>query len=445
MSALAAVWLMSIAASAAPSPRYLVAVGHNRGLPSEAMLRFAERDASHFAEVMQAYGSVSADDSVTLFGPTPQAVEAALGRLMAAAADRGQSNAELLFYYSGHADETDLHLGAQRWPRARLERLLAKWPGRLRVAVIDACRGGVGVQDKGFSKVPRFAVEVDGPGGLTGGVTLRSSSVGEASQESEQLEGAIYTHYLLAGLRGAADDDGDQRVTLEEAYLYAYQQTVRRSASGPGNVMHPSVQMDLRGAGALVLTETAERTAMLVLPAESQAVYLVYRRPSGRLVAEVGSTAERPTLIAVPPGDYLVQRRWASAAPGGSGGAREVSIPREARLVLSASEFTSVPMEVLAAKGGRLRIWTHELAVAGGGMLSHAATFGPRARIRYGLVRSEWSVELSVDVGRFEDRDAFNDRVEQWIGGDLRAVRRRWLGPIQLQPRRCVAGHRSAA
>ena len=236
---------------AAEAPRYLVAVGHNRGLPSEAELRYAERDAANFASVMQAFGGVTADRSRVLEAPTRAEVEATLKGLMARVRRSGHSDAILLFYYSGHADETDLHLGTERWSRKRLERVLAAWPGQLRIAVVDACRSASGIQDKGFKPVPRFAIDVDGSGGLQGGVTLRSSSTGEASQESDQLEGAIYTHYLLTGLRGAADEDGDRRVTLEEAYLYAYQRTVRRSAAGPGNVMHPSVQMDLRGAGGV--------------------------------------------------------------------------------------------------------------------------------------------------------------------------------------------------
>ncbi len=425
---------LSIAAhpSMAP-PRYLVAVGNNDGLPSEARLRYAERDAENFADVMLAYGGVSPKRSRTLLAKTPLQVESVLDAFMADVERSGRDDAILLFYYSGHADERDLHLGNKRWARSRLARKLSKWPGQLRIAVVDACRSRGDIKTKGFRKVPRFAVDRDGPGGLRGGVTLRASSAGEAAQESEQLQGAIYTHYLLTGLRGAADEDRDRRVTLEEAYLYAYQQSVRRSAAGPGTVMHPSVQIELRGAGALVLTETLDRNATLVLPSDRAALYLVYRQPSGRLLAEVRTDAQRATAVAVAPGKYLIQRRPASPDDRiARGGAQQLSVGEGAQIELDADGFTPVPLEVLAAKGGYLQLWGHELALSGGGLVSHAASAGPRVRLRYGVVRGDWAGELSLDLGRFEDQDAFNDRTEQWFGGDVLVTRRRLLGPLQL-------------
>ena len=426
--------LVTLAVASSPGPpRYLIAVGHNRGLPSEATLRYAERDAARFADVMQRFGGVDANHSVTLVAPTPEYVEATIDGMIEVATAAGHTDALLLFYYSGHADETDLHLADARWSRSRLGRKLAEWPGRLRVAVVDACRSLSDVQIKGFSKVPRFRVDVAGGGGLQGRVTLRSSSAGEAAQESEQLQGSVYTHYLLTGLRGAADEDDDRRVTLEEAYLFAYRNTVRRSAAGPGNVMHPSVRLELKGVGALVLTETEPRTAMLLLPAEPEASYFVYRRPQGQLIAEVRSSTQKTTRLAVAPGDYLLQRRWRDERTARQlGAAREVTVGESDRVRVNAREFASAPVDLLAAKGGLFRIWGQALTVTGGGLLSHATTFGPRLRLRYGLARGEWLTDLSVEVGRFEDDDSFNRRTEQWVGGDVRVGRRGLLGPFAL-------------
>ena len=422
--------VLALAVTAAPPPRYLVSVGHNEGLPSEMDLRFAERDAVRFASVMQAYGGVAPERTRTLRGPSPSDIEHVLDAVNADVRRSGRRDAILLFYYSGHADENDLHLGGQRWSRVQLERKLSAWPGKLRIAVVDACRSYGGVADKGFSKVPRFSVELSDPVGLRGGVTLRSSSAGEASQESDQLEGAVYTHYLLTGLRGAADEDGDRRVTLEEAYLYAYQQSVRRSAASPGTVMHPSVQMDLRGAGALVLTETVERTSKLVLPAEAYALYLVYQQPSGRLLAEVRTASSRTTQVAVAPGKYLVQRR--SGLNEGEGGARQLTVADGASVELAPSSFSPIPTDILAAKGGHLQIVGHELTLYGAGLLSYAGTAGPRARVGYAIVKGAWAGEVSLDIGRFSTTDTLNDRTEQWVGGDIRLSRRRLLGPVHL-------------
>jgi uncharacterized caspase-like protein len=56
----------------------------------------------------------------------------------------------------------------------------------------------------------------------SGEVVITSSSADELSQESDEVGGSYFTHYLLSGLRGAADTSGDGEVTLDEAYRYVY-------------------------------------------------------------------------------------------------------------------------------------------------------------------------------------------------------------------------------
>ena len=60
---------------------------------------------------------------------------------------------------------------------------------------------------------------------------LASSTASELSQESEALRASYFTHHLLSGLRGAADADRDGRVTLSEAYRYAYNRTLVATAA----------------------------------------------------------------------------------------------------------------------------------------------------------------------------------------------------------------------
>ena len=213
------------------------------------------------------------------------------------------------FYYSGHADNQSLHLHGQRLPLDELETQLSAVNAKLRVAIIDACRSKDDTKAKGFRRTAAFAVNLKAPQGMKGIVTVRSSSEGEQSQESSNLRGAVFSHYLLTALRGAADFDHDQQVSLNEAYTYAYRQTVRRSAASTGNVMHPSVELNVEGAGTLILTQTADNLAQIVLPQEADARYLVYDRRSGAVRAEVWADPERAIRVPVPKGRYLVQRR----------------------------------------------------------------------------------------------------------------------------------------
>ena len=98
--------------------------------------------------------------------------------------------------------------------------------------------------------------------------SLDLSAEGELSQESTDLHGTIFSHYLLTALRGAAERDHNQQVSLNEAYTYAYRQTEQRSAASTGNIMHPNVEMNVEGLGALVMTQIADHLGNSVLPKE---------------------------------------------------------------------------------------------------------------------------------------------------------------------------------
>ena len=154
----------------------------------------------------------------------------------------------------------------------------------------------------------------------------------------------------MTALRGAADRDQDLRISLSEAYGYAYDQTVRRSAAGTGNVMHPSVDLDIEGAGKLMITDVLRTTASIELPREGNARYLIYRRPGGTLINETWSDSSRRISIPVADGEYLVQRR-----KRGESGALVTSVKPGNSIQLKSGSFRSVPEDVLSMKGGRLR------------------------------------------------------------------------------------------
>ena len=110
-------------------------------------------------------------------------------------------------------------------------------PATIKLAVIDACKSGA-VTRKGGAPADEFVVDVVNPK-LSGMVLLTSSGADELSQESRALAGSVFTHHLVSGLRGAADEDGDHQVTVTEAYHYAYDADARRHrdrrrAAAPG-------------------------------------------------------------------------------------------------------------------------------------------------------------------------------------------------------------------
>lgn len=91
------------------------------------------------------------------------------------------------------------------------------------IFITDSCYSGA-TAGRTFSTVGRRAVVSDNF--LTrlskgkGRVVLTASRAGEISEERDELGHGVFTYYLLEGLKGKADIDADQIITVDEAYAY---------------------------------------------------------------------------------------------------------------------------------------------------------------------------------------------------------------------------------
>jgi hypothetical protein len=135
---------------------------------------------------------------------------------------------------------------------------------------------------------------------------LTSSAANEDALESREIGGSFFTHHLVSGLRGAADASGDARVTLTEAYQYAYKHTISTSGATLAGPQHPAYDFRLSGQGELILTELAQPSAALALPDGFDRA-LVIEVARDQVIAELGPGA--PSHVAVTPGRYGV-RMW---------------------------------------------------------------------------------------------------------------------------------------
>jgi hypothetical protein len=130
--------------------------------------------------------------------------------------------------------------------------------------------------------------------------------------------GSYFSHHLASGLLGGADKSGDGRVTLFEAYAYAYDRTVADTAETAAGAQHPTFSYDLAGNGDLVLTDVGGRREGLYFPraAPVGVYYLVDAK--GFVAAEVVKGPETDRRIALAPGRYRVKRRLADRLRVGS-------------------------------------------------------------------------------------------------------------------------------
>jgi uncharacterized caspase-like protein len=76
-----------------------------------------------------------------------------------------------------------------------------------------------------------------------GRVVLTASRASEVSEEREDLRHGVFTYYLLEGLRGKADVDGDGIVTVDEAYAYVS----GRVPEATGQGQHPVKKGEVEG------------------------------------------------------------------------------------------------------------------------------------------------------------------------------------------------------
>ncbi len=265
--------------AAAETVRFAIVVGANRGGDGTQPLRFAERDAERFAKVLGEVGGVSAPRIALLPSPSAVTLRRAFDRIEAAiraARTRPDDRIILIFFYSGHSDGVNLELGSSdrlRFGevRARLERSAA----HVRLAFVDSCKSGGITENKGLARGPSFDLALSDETDVGGAAFVTSSSASERAQESSEVGGSYFTHFLISALRGAADNDGNGRVTLSETYQYAFAKTVAETARTVAGPQHPSYAYKLSGRGDLTLADLREAAATIRFPAGAGGTYLV--------------------------------------------------------------------------------------------------------------------------------------------------------------------------
>jgi hypothetical protein len=359
--------------------RFALVIGNNTGQGSDVALQHAQRDAAKVGDTLQRVGDFAAGDVVVVHGEGTDVVRRALISINNRIRQAGGPSL-LLVYYSGHADAEALHLGDDRFDVGELEELVRGSAASFRVLVLDACRSGVATQVKGGKPAPLFfQPPMEGPE-AAGFVVLTAAAAGEDAQESDELRGSFFTHHFVSGLSGAADRDGNDEVTLEEAYHHAFHETVRASSATLAGTQHPTFRYDVRGKGDIVLARLASarsRAAAVLLPAGVDALLF---SDDGDVAAEVKSTNTARRVV-VAPGRYQVRARGRDVMYEG-----DIELSIGASQTVELSSLTTIEYARLVRKGEadrafvlapRLGAFGHTAWQAGGGVCNGAMTAVP--------------------------------------------------------------------
>ncbi len=286
--------------------RFALTVGANDGGKDLVRLRYANTDAEAVGQVLVEMGGVQSEDHVLLADPRASELKQSIDQMRANIASeqaRGRRT-ELVFYYSGHSNEHGLLLGTDHVPYKELRGWLADVPADVQVVILDSCAAGAATRTKGGQRMPAFLSDQSGQ--AQGMAILTSSSDTEASQESDAIGASFFTYYLIAGLRGAADSSGDRRVTLNEAYRHAFDETLARTQRAFSGAQHPAYDIQMTGQSDLVLTELQQTNAVLQIDRHMQGRLFFRSQPDGRLVAEMTKYPGRPLELGLPSATYEV-------------------------------------------------------------------------------------------------------------------------------------------
>ena len=396
--------------------RYALVVGSHHGREGEARLRFAGADAQRVADLLRGPGRTPAPELLVDVDAAHmrRALEAMRRRVEHDRALYPQATFVFVFFYSGHAGTGGLHPQGSLLSYQELVAMTDAVAADARVLIVDACHAGVLTRSKGAVFADPFPIVVPEAQVGQGTAVLAAATAEGLAHESETLQGSFFTHHLVSGLRGAADRDGDGRVTLSEAYAYAYVETLRTSGHALAP-QRPTFALDWHGSEDLVLTHldgAHERTGAVEL--EAAGLYLIFAGgPTGALVAEV-QIPQGGRRMLLEAGSYHVRHH-------GEGRAREGRVVvREAASVRANPErWRRVPVGLANSKGplaeaATLR-WAIEAAAGFTNPLWQGASLGPSATLGVRVDRGAWALASRLSWTQGHDQGlAYEARDARW-------------------------------
>jgi hypothetical protein len=350
----------------AETHKFALVLGNNQGYDTQATLRYAEQDARKFYEVLIELGGFLPDDTVLLLNVDAARARQAFNQIEKRLAEYKQKSTDktlLIIFYSGHAEGQSLELGGSSLPFSELSSFLRASSADVRIAFLDSCQSGQLIAAKGGHRAASFEIRVTDEITSKGYAMITSSAQNELSQESAELRGAYFTHYLVSALRGAGDFSGDGKVTLDEAYRYVYAHTLAHTAATVGGSQHPMYEFELHGRGEIVLTRFTPSSTRIAAKTSRAGRLILLNDAGDTIVAEAETAPHKTILVAVQPGSYRVYL----LSPDGSAQIAKAEVISGRTVQLNSNDFHPVVLETAASKGGLFSSepapWTHRLSI----------------------------------------------------------------------------------
>ena len=220
------------------SGKYALIIGNTEYADAGlAQLTAPGKDAQDFARVLKDKDICAFDDVKVVLNQPEHIVRRAIEVFF----DQRNRDDLIVLYFSGHGIRDEfgsLYLAVKNTVRSRLRstaiksdyvrEIMDQSRSKRQILILDCCNSGAfeyGTKAAtGVSIGIASAFEVG-----YGRIILTASDATQFAWEGDQVIGegitdnSLFTHYLVEGLEGEADWDGDGRITVDELYDYAYE------------------------------------------------------------------------------------------------------------------------------------------------------------------------------------------------------------------------------
>jgi hypothetical protein len=215
----------------------VVGVGKYSSMPS---LKYTDDDAFRFySHLKSPEGGALPDNQIEILVDEAATRENIL-RTMRQYFLRADENDVVLLYFSGHGLEgcflpVDYDGYNNKLRHEEIRQIFKESKAKHKICIADACHSGTlnysgTLAAKGPAPVSvdrYYQAFEDSEGGIA---LLMSSQAGELSLEDQGLRQGVFTYYILQGMKGSADTNGDYIVTVTELYEFVHKKVLDYTA-----------------------------------------------------------------------------------------------------------------------------------------------------------------------------------------------------------------------
>jgi uncharacterized caspase-like protein len=224
MKRIAAIFLLTsffvIPSLAQDFNKYAVVVGCADYQQADMDLHYSDDDAYRFyAYLKSCEGGGIPDENIAVL-VDEAASKTNIINTMESIFSKASPDDMLIFFFTGHGAEgafcpTDMtNEYSSLLFHDEVKAVFKKYPARYKICLADACFSGSIYTGTPAPAIPSYGSSE------TSVIIMMSSAPNETSLENPKMRQGAFAYYLIKGLKGSADRDKDNIITLEELFPY---------------------------------------------------------------------------------------------------------------------------------------------------------------------------------------------------------------------------------